>query len=104
MKIADIRAWPVSFPLPPGGPRIGVGQAVRRDAVMVKVTAEDGIVGWRESHHGRAHTAVARLIETTLRGLIPGMEAVRKHFSDGPSADRGPRFRLNGPASERAYV
>jgi hypothetical protein len=27
LKIVDIRAFPVSFPLPPGGPRTGVGQA-----------------------------------------------------------------------------
>jgi L-alanine-DL-glutamate epimerase-like enolase superfamily enzyme len=75
MKIVDIRAFPTSFPLPAGGPRLGIGQAVKRDAVMVKVTTEDGIVGWGESHHGRAHTAVAKLIETTLRQLILGMDA-----------------------------
>ena len=69
------RAYPTSFPLPPGGPRLGIGQAVKRDAVMVKVTTEDGIVGWGESHHGRAHTAVATLIQTTLRQLILGMDA-----------------------------
>lgn len=75
MKIVDIKAYPTSFALPPGGPRLGIGQAVKRDAVMVKVTTEDGIVGWGESHHGRAHTAVARLIETTLKTLIMGMDA-----------------------------
>ena len=75
MKIVDVRAYPTSFPLPPGGPRLGIGQAVKRDAVMVKVTTEDGIVGWGESHHGRAHTAVATLIQTTLRQLILGMDA-----------------------------
>lgn len=75
MKIVDIKAFPTSFPLPQGGPRLGIGQAVKRDAVMVKVTTEDGIVGWGESHHGRAHTAIAKLIETTLRSLILGMDA-----------------------------
>ena len=75
MKIVDVRAFPTSFPLPQGGPRLGIGQAVKRDAVMVKVTTEDGIVGWGESHHGRAHTAIAKLIETTLRQLILGMDA-----------------------------
>lgn len=75
MKIVDVRAFPTSFPLPAGGPRLGIGQAVKRDAVMVKVTTEDGIVGWGESHHGRAHTAIAKLIETTLRQLILGMDA-----------------------------
>jgi len=76
MKIREIRAYPTSFPLPPNsGPRLGIGQAVKRDCVMVKVTTEDGIVGWGESHHGRAHTAIAKLIETTLSQLILGMDA-----------------------------
>ena len=75
MKIVDIKAYPVSFPLPPGGPKLGIGQAIKRDAVMVKITTESGIVGWGEAHHGRAHTAVARLIETTLTTLIKGMDA-----------------------------
>ncbi|MBR0649284.1 mandelate racemase/muconate lactonizing enzyme family protein [Roseomonas terrae] len=75
MKIVDVEAFPTSFPLPPGGPKLGIGQAVKRDAVMVKVTTEDGIVGWGESHHGRAHTAIATLIRTTLRQLVLGMDA-----------------------------
>lgn len=75
MKIMDVRAYPTSFPLPQGGPRLGIGQAIKRDAVMVKLVTEDGIIGWGESHHGRAHTAIAKLVETTLRGLILGMDA-----------------------------
>ncbi len=75
MKIVDIKAYPTSFPVPGGGPRLGIGQAVKRDAVVVKVTTEDGLVGWGESHHGRAHTAVAKLIETTLKQLVLGMDA-----------------------------
>jgi L-alanine-DL-glutamate epimerase-like enolase superfamily enzyme len=76
MKIVDIKAFPTSFPLPPNsGPRLGIGQAVKRDAVMVKVITEDGIVGWGESHHGRAHTAIAKLLETTLKQLVLGMDA-----------------------------
>ncbi|MBV1797870.1 mandelate racemase/muconate lactonizing enzyme family protein [Siccirubricoccus sp. G192] len=76
MKIVEIKAYPTSFPLPKeGGVRLGIGQAVKRDCVMVKVTTEDGLVGWGESHHGRAHTAIAKLIETTLSQLIMGMDA-----------------------------
>ncbi|MDN3564271.1 mandelate racemase/muconate lactonizing enzyme family protein [Paeniroseomonas aquatica] len=75
MKITAIKAYPTSFPVPPGGVRLGIGQSVKRDCVMVKVTTEDGIVGWGESHHGRAHTAIAKLIETTLTQLILGMDA-----------------------------
>jgi D-galactarolactone cycloisomerase len=76
MKIVEIKAYPTSFPVPrDGGVRLGIGQAVKRDCVMVKVTTEDGIIGWGESHHGRAHTAIAKLIETTLSQLILGMDA-----------------------------
>jgi L-alanine-DL-glutamate epimerase-like enolase superfamily enzyme len=76
VRIASVEAFPTSFPVPPGGGvALGVGRAVKRDAVVVKVTTDDGIVGWGESHHGRAHTAVAALIETTLRRLVVGMEA-----------------------------
>ena len=74
MKIVEIKAFPTSFPVE-GGPTLGIGRAVKRDAVVVKVVTEDGIVGWGESHHGRAHTAVAALIETTLRQLVLGMSA-----------------------------
>ncbi|RKK03263.1 mandelate racemase/muconate lactonizing enzyme family protein [Pseudoroseomonas wenyumeiae] len=77
MKIAAIEAFPTSFPVPEGaGVSLGVGRAVKRDAVVVKVTTEDGIVGWGESHHGRAHTAVAALLQTTLTRLVKGMDAM----------------------------
>ncbi|MXP63545.1 mandelate racemase/muconate lactonizing enzyme family protein [Roseomonas sp. M0104] len=75
-KIVSIKAYPTSFPVPKdGGVSLGVGRAVKRDAVVVKVTTEDGLVGWGESHHGRAHTAVATLLETTLSRLVTGMDA-----------------------------
>ena len=75
-KIVSIKVYPTSFPVPKdGGVSLGVGRAVKRDAVVVKVTTEDGLVGWGESHHGRAHTAVAALLETTLSRLVIGMDA-----------------------------
>ena len=77
MKIAAVRAYPTSFPVAPQNRvALGIGTAVKRDAVVVKVTTDDGIIGWGEAHHGRAHTAVAKLIETTLRQLIVGMDAL----------------------------
>jgi L-alanine-DL-glutamate epimerase-like enolase superfamily enzyme len=77
MKIAAIRAYPTSFPVAPQNRvALGIGTAVKRDAVVVKVTTDEGITGWGEAHHGRAHTAVAKLIETTLRQLIVGMDAL----------------------------
>jgi L-alanine-DL-glutamate epimerase-like enolase superfamily enzyme len=76
LKIAEIKAFPTSFPVPPENRvALGIGTAIKRDAVVVKVTTAGGLVGWGESHHGRAHTAVAKLIETTLRQLVLGMDA-----------------------------
>jgi L-alanine-DL-glutamate epimerase-like enolase superfamily enzyme len=76
LKIAEVQAFPTSFPIPPERRvALGIGTAVKRDAVVVRVRTEDGIVGWGEAHHGRAHTAVAKLIDTTLRQLILGMDA-----------------------------
>jgi D-galactarolactone cycloisomerase len=73
MKIADVRAFPLSVPVPPGtGVRLGAGRAVKRDAVLVRVRTDDGLVGWGEAHHGRAPGAVARLVDTTLREVVIG--------------------------------
>ncbi|HVQ60661.1 MAG TPA: mandelate racemase/muconate lactonizing enzyme family protein, partial [Burkholderiales bacterium] len=66
LRIVEISAFPTSFPVPPEQRvTLGIGTAVKRDAVVVKVKTAGGLVGWGESHHGRAHTAVAKLIETT---------------------------------------
>jgi len=76
MKITELKAYPTSFPVPPeGSVTLGIGRAVKRDAVVVKVTTDDGVVGWGESHHGRAPGAVAHLVNTTLRQLVLGMDA-----------------------------
>jgi L-alanine-DL-glutamate epimerase-like enolase superfamily enzyme len=75
LRITDVEAYPLSFPIPPASRvALGIGTAVKRDAVLVKVSTDEGITGWGEAHHGRAHTAVARLIETTLKQLVLGMD------------------------------
>jgi D-galactarolactone cycloisomerase len=76
LKIADIKTYPSSFPIAKENRvALGIGTAVKRDAVVVKITTDDGLTGWGEAHHGRAHTAVAKLIDTTLKQLIAGMDA-----------------------------
>ena len=76
MRITDVKAYPTSFPIPAASRvALGIGTAVKRDAVLVKVSTDEGITGWGEAHHGRAHTAVAKLIDTTLRQLVLGMPA-----------------------------
>ena len=76
LTITGIKAYATSFPLPPGGNvRLGIGRAVKKDAVVVKVTTAGGIVGWGESHHARAPSTIAKLIETTLSMLVMGEDA-----------------------------
>ncbi len=76
MRIVDVVATPVSFPIPEAEQiTLGVGRRVKSDAVLVKVVTQSGLVGWGESHHGRAPGAVAHLVNTTLRQLVVGMEA-----------------------------
>jgi L-alanine-DL-glutamate epimerase-like enolase superfamily enzyme len=76
LRITDVKAFPTSFPIPPANRvALGIGTAVKRDAVIVKVTTSGGVTGWGEAHHGRAHTAVAKLIETTLKQLVLNLEA-----------------------------
>ena len=76
LTITDIRAYATSFPLPKdGNVRLGIGRAVKKDAVIVKVTTAGGIIGWGESHHARAPSTIAKLIETTLKMLVLGEDA-----------------------------
>ncbi len=76
VKISDVKAYATSFPVPAAARvSLGIGQAVKRDAVVVKVTTDDGLIGWGESHHGRSPGAVAHHANTTLRQLIVGMDA-----------------------------
>jgi len=75
MKIIDIKAFPISFKVPEGtGVRLGIGLAVKRDAVLIKVTTDEGITGWGEAHHGRCPGAIAKLVDTTFKELIVGMD------------------------------
>lgn len=75
MRIANIRAVPISFPVPADkSVRLGIGRSVKRDSVLVRVETDEGHVGWGEAHHGRCPGAVAKLIDTTLRELVLGFD------------------------------
>lgn len=75
MRISAIRAVPVSFRVPQGkNVTLGIGRAVKRDAVLVRVETDEGIVGWGEAHHGRCPGAIAKLIDTTLSELVVGLD------------------------------
>lgn len=77
MKIKSLKAYPVSYRVPEGqNVTLGIGRAVKRDAVLVKVTTSEGLVGWGEAHHGRCPGAIAKLIDTTMGELILGLDAL----------------------------
>ncbi len=76
LRITEIRAFPTSFPVDPkDSVTLGIGRAVKRDAVIVKVETQGGVTGWGEAHHGRCPGAVAHLVNTTLRQLVLGQNA-----------------------------
>ena len=74
MKIVDVRADVHSCPS--GGVAVtqGVGNMVKRDLVLVRVTAEDGTVGYGESHMGLNPTAVAEVIRHSMAPLVVGSD------------------------------
>lgn len=75
MKITHVLPHPISHRLPPGaGPTLGIGRMVKRDAVLVEVVTDEGLVGWGEAHHGRSPGAVASLIRHTLGPIVTGMD------------------------------
>ena len=77
MKIISLKAVPISFRVPDGqNVTLGIGRAVKRDAVLVKIETDEGITGWGEAHHGRCPGAIAKLIDTTIRELVLGMDAL----------------------------
>ena len=78
MKIAKITALPVSYRVPQegGSVTLGIGRAVKRDAVIVRIDTDEGITGWGEAHHGRCPGAIAKLIDTTMTELVAGMDAL----------------------------
>lgn len=77
MRITDLKAVPISFPVPENkSVRLGIGRSVKRDAVLVRIETDEGLVGWGEAHHGRCPGAIARLIDTTMRELLIGMDAL----------------------------
>src|SRR5579859_7537438 len=76
LRITDVRAYPTSFPVDPkDSVTLGIGRAVKRDAVIVKVSTAEGVTGWGEAHHGRCPGAVAHLVNTTMKLLVVGQDA-----------------------------
>ncbi len=74
LAIARVGAIGCSVPLRQSVQQ-GLGQAVKRDTVIVRVTTADGLTGYGESYNGRAPLAVVQTVNTTLADLFTGMDA-----------------------------
>jgi D-galactarolactone cycloisomerase len=74
LRIRSIEAIAVSAPMSKPV-ALGVGRAVKREAVIVKIITDDGIVGWGEAHHCRSPLTVQTLINVTLADLLVGQSA-----------------------------
>ncbi|RJQ51536.1 MAG: mandelate racemase/muconate lactonizing enzyme family protein [Desulfobacteraceae bacterium] len=76
MRIVELKAYPISVPVPEDRQvSLGIGRMIKRDAVVVRVKTESGLIGYGESHHGRCPGAVAHIVNTTLHDLVKGMDA-----------------------------
>lgn len=75
-RIESVTAFPLTYEFPKGRTvPMGIGNAQKRDVIVVRVTTADGLVGYGESHPGRSPGAVASLIDNTLGPLVKGMDA-----------------------------
>jgi L-alanine-DL-glutamate epimerase-like enolase superfamily enzyme len=76
VKIRAIEAFALSCPIPETEQvSLGIGRTVKRDAVLVKITTDGGLVGWGEAHAGRAPTVIAELVHSTLAPAMLGQPA-----------------------------
>ena len=78
MRIAEVRAFPLSFDMQGAAVTLGTGAMVKRDVVVVRVRTQDGLVGYGEAHHAMAPTVVAELVNTGLGPLLVGRDAHRR--------------------------
>ncbi len=76
MKVVAVDAVPLSLDLRDWAVTLGVGTAIKKDTVIVRVRTEDGIVGYGEAHHALAPTVVAELVNTSLAPLVVGEDAL----------------------------
>ena len=90
MKVTAVDAIALSVDLRDRAVTLGVGTAVKKDTVIVRVRTEDGIVGYGEAHHALAPTVVADLVNTNLAPLVVGGDALevehiweRMYFAQG---------------------
>lgn len=76
MRIVEVKAFALSVDLRARPVTLGVGTAIKKDTVIVRVRTEDGITGYGEAHHGLAPTVIADLVNQNLAPLVVGEDAL----------------------------
>jgi len=64
--IKEISAQVFSRPFEGVALKFGLGNNVKRDLVLGKVTCEDGTVGYGEAHHALSPTAIAEIVRFSM--------------------------------------
>jgi D-galactarolactone cycloisomerase len=72
VRVVSVRAVGLSYRYPRPAGTLSIGTSVKKDVVLVRVEAENGMVGWGESHHALSPTTLVEYINTTLAGLVVG--------------------------------
>ncbi|OZI21119.1 hypothetical protein CAL26_27185 [Bordetella genomosp. 9] len=80
MKIASIETLPIAIPYDSGAPPLPLGGRPRTnmESLLVKVTTEDGIVGWGDAFGVRIWPVTRLLIDRLVAPLCVGEDALRR--------------------------
>lgn len=70
MKISNVEGILVSHTFKRRPNPQSRGSAIKRDVVLVRVTSDEGVVGYGETYHGHAGSALAELINTSIRDAV----------------------------------
>ncbi|MEW5913485.1 MAG: mandelate racemase/muconate lactonizing enzyme family protein [Thermodesulfobacteriota bacterium] len=75
MKIASIKTHLISVPVDEKSAWVSsLGRAVKRDALIVEVEADNGLVGMGECYHGSSPLVLERLVQTVLAPVLLGQD------------------------------
>lgn len=73
MKITDVKIIPISCPYPATlSWKLGLGNGVKRDEILVFIETDEGITGIGESNHGFAPEPVITVLKDYYRPLLIG--------------------------------
>ncbi|MFZ7101445.1 MAG: mandelate racemase/muconate lactonizing enzyme family protein [Peptococcaceae bacterium] len=75
MKITDVKIVPISCPYPATHSwKLGLGDGVKRDEILVFIETDEGITGIGESYHGFAPEPVITTLRDYYRPLLIGQD------------------------------